>query len=297
MPTVSAIIPTHNRSQTVLRALRSVYAQRIPVNDVIVIDDGASDDTAARVQAEFPGVNLICQTQHGVSHARNRGIDAAQGEWLAFLDSDDEWLPMKIKTQLDAIRNNPSFRLCHSNEIWIRNGRRVNPMDKHRKHGGWIFEHCLPRCAISPSSVLLHRSTIEEFGTFDESLPVCEDYDLWLRMTAALPALYIAEPLVKKYGGHSDQLSRSRWGMDRYRIQSLEKLLAAKTLTAVQERQALEELTRKIDIYLTGARRRQRQNEIAIYACKEAFYRRLLASSSFLGTTETVRTEEARMCV
>ena len=297
MPTVSAIIPTHNRSQTVLRALRSVYAQRIPVNEVIVIDDGSSDDTAARVQAAFPGVNLICQTQHGVSHARNRGIDAAQGEWLAFLDSDDEWLPMKIETQLDAVRNNPSSRICHSNEIWIRNGRRVNPMDKHRKHGGWIFEHCLPRCAISPSSVLLHRSTIEEFGAFDESLPVCEDYDLWLRMTAALPALYIAEPLVKKYGGHSDQLSRSRWGMDRYRIQSLEKLLAAKTLTAVQERQALEELTRKIDIYLTGARRRQRQNEIAIYACKEAFYRRLLASSSFLGTTEAVRTEEARMCV
>ena len=297
MPTVSAIIPTHNRSQTVLRALRSVYAQRIPVNEVIVIDDGSSDDTAARVQAEFPWVNLICQTQHGVSHARNRGIDAAQGEWLAFLDSDDEWLPMKIETQLDAVRNNPSSRICHSNEIWIRNGRRVNPMDKHRKHGGWIFEHCLPRCAISPSSVLLHRSTIEEFGAFDENLPVCEDYDLWLRMTAALPALYIAEPLVKKYGGHSDQLSRSRWGMDRYRIQSLEKLLAAKTLPAVQERQALEELTRKIDIYLTGARRRQRQNEIAIYACKEAFYRRLLASSSFLGTTETVRTEEARMCV
>ena len=297
MPTVSAIIPTHNRSQTVLRALRSVYAQRILVNEVIVIDDGSSDDTVARIQAEFPGVILICQAQHGVSHARNRGIDAAQGEWLAFLDSDDEWLPMKIETQLDAVRNNPSSRICHSNEIWIRNGRRVNPMDKHRKHGGWIFEHCLPRCAISPSSVLLHRSTIEEFGAFDESLPVCEDYDLWLRMTAALPALYIAEPLVKKYGGHSDQLSRSRWGMDRYRIQSLEKLLAAKTLTAVQERQALEELTRKIDIYLTGARRRQRQNEIAIYACKEAFYRRLLASSSFLGTTETVRTEEARMCV
>ena len=297
MPTVSAISPTHNRSQTVLRALRSVYAQRIPVNEVIVIDDGSSDDTAAQVQAEFPGVNLICQTQHGVSHARNRGIDAAQSEWLAFLDSDDEWLPMKIETQLDAVRNNPSSRICHSNEIWIRNGRRVNPMDKHRKHGGWIFKHCLTRCAISPSSVLLHRSAIEEFGNFDESLPVCEDYDLWLRMTAALPAMHIADPLVKKYGGHSDQLSRSRWGMDRYRIRSLEKLLAAKTLTAMQERQALEELTRKIDIYLTGARRRRRQNEIAIYACKEAFYRRLLASNSFPGATEAVWTEEARTCV
>ena len=190
MPTVSAIIPTHNRSQTLLRALRSVYSQRIPVNEVIVIDDGSSDDTAARIQAEFPGVNLICQAQNGVSHARNRGIDAAQGEWLAFLDSDDEWLPIKVETQLNAVRNNPSFRICHSNEIWIRNGRRVNPMDKHRKHGGWIFEHCLtPLRHISPSSVLLHRSVVEEFGNFDESLPVCEDYDLWLRLTATLSAV------------------------------------------------------------------------------------------------------------
>ena len=297
MPTVSASIPTYNRGRTVLRALRSVYAQRIPVNEVIVIDDGSSDDTAERIQTEFPGVNLICQAQHGVSHARNRGIDAARGEWLAFLDSDDEWLPIKIETQLNAVRNNSSSRICHSNEIWIRKGHRVNPMDKHRKHGGWIFEHCLPRCAISPSSVLLHRSAVEEFGNFDESLPVCEDYDLWLRLTATLPVMLISEPLVKKYGGHTDQLSRSRWGMDRYRIRSLEKLLAAKTLTAVQEQQALEELTRKIDIYLAGARRRQRKNEIAIYACKEAFYRGLLASGSFPGVTETVRVEEVRTCV
>ena len=297
MPTVSAIIPTHNRSQTVLRALRSVYAQRILVNEVIVIDDGSSDDTVARIQAEFPGVILICQTQHGVSHARNRGIDAAQGEWLAFLDSDDEWLPIKVETQLNAVRNDPSSRICHSNEIWIRNGRRVNPMNKHKKHGGWIFEHCLPRCVISPSSVLLHRSAIEEFGNFDESLPVCEDYDLWLRLTATLPVIHIPKPLIKKYGGHADQLSGSRWGMDRYRIWSLEKLLAAKTLTAAQERQALGELTRKIDIYLTGARRRRRRNEIAIYACKVAFHRGLLASSSFSGVTEAMRTEEARSCV
>ena len=125
--------------------------------------------------------------------------------------------------------------------------------------GDGFFEHCLPRCVISPSSVLLHRSAIEEFGNFDESLPVCEDYDLWLRLTATLPVMLISEPLVKKYGGHTDQLSRSRWGMDRYRIRSLETLLAAKTLTAAQKQQALEELTRKIDIYLAGARRRQRK--------------------------------------
>ena len=297
MPTVSAIIPTHNRARTVLRALHSVYAQRVPVNEVIVIDDGSSDDTVERIRVEFPEVVLICQNQHGVSHARNRGIDAARSEWLAFLDSDDEWLAIKVETQLNAMRDYPTFRICHSNEIWIRNGRRVNPMDKHKKHSGWIFEHCLPRCAISPSSVLLHRSVIEEFGNFDESLPVCEDYDLWLRLTAVLPVVHITEPLVRKYGGHADQLSHSRWGMDRYRIRSLEKLLAAKTLTAVQERQALEELTGKINIYLAGARRRQRENEIAIYARKKTFYHGLLESSSLPGVAEAVRTEEVRACV
>ena len=276
--TVSAIIPTHNRSGSIIRALKSVYAQQTALDEIIVVDDGSTDDTAELIKCEFPEALLISQERHGVSHARNRGVDAAQGEWLAFLDSDDEWLPNKIQAQLEMVSGNSGSLIVHSDEIWIRNGKRVNPMKKHKKHGGWIFEHCLERCVISPSSVLLHCSLFHEFGNFDETLPVCEDYDLWLRLTATLPVLHIPRPLVRKYGGHSDQLSRSEWGIDRYRIRSLEKLLSSKKLKTEQIGYALAELIRKIEIYLTGAYRRQRYAEIQCYEEKKAFYENMQSS-------------------
>lgn len=275
MPTVSAIIPTYNRSGTIMRALRSVYAQQDLIDEVIVVDDGSIDDTIRIIGCEFPEVLLISQERHGVSHARNRGIDAAQSEWLAFLDSDDEWLPKKLQVQLAAINENLESRIIHSDEIWIRNGKRVNPMNKHKKHGGWIFERCLRRCVISPSSVLLHQSIFQEFGDFDETLPICEDYDFWLRLTSVLPVTHIPKHLVTKYGGHPDQLSRSEWGLDRYRIRSLEKLLASKTLTTKQMTPTLTELIRKIDIYLTGAYRRKRYGEAQYYEEKKTFYKRI----------------------
>jgi len=258
-----------------MRALRSVYAQQDLIDEVIVVDDGSIDDTISVIGCEFPEALLISQKRHGVSHARNRGIDAAQGEWLAFLDSDDEWLPKKIQVQLAAVNEDLESRIVHGDEIWIRNGKRVNPMNKHKKHGGWIFERCLRRCLISPSSVLLHRSIFQEFGNFDETLPVCEDYDFWLRLTSLLPVIHIPKPLVTKYGGHPDQLSRSEWGIDRYRIRSLEKLLASKKLTTKQIAPTLTELIRKIDIYLIGAYRRKRYSEAQCYEQKKTFYKHI----------------------
>ncbi len=100
------------------------------------------------------------------------------------------------------------MRVCHTDEIWIRNGRRVNARKKHGKKGGWIFQHCLPLCAMSPSSIMIHRDVFTALGGFDERLPACEDYDLWLRITARYPVLFTRQPLIEKYGGHDDQLSR-----------------------------------------------------------------------------------------
>jgi len=285
--TVSAIIPTYNRVGPIIRALQSVYAQQTVLDEIIVVDDGSTDDTAGRIKCEFPETLLISQERHGVSHARNRGIDAAQGEWIAFLDSDDEWLPNKIQTQLGMVSGSSESLIIHSDEIWIRNGRRVNPMKKHKKHGGWIFEQCLERCVISPSSVLLHSSIFQQFGNFDETLPVCEDYDLWLRLTAMLPVLHIPRPLVRKYGGHSDQLSRSEWGIDRYRIRSLEKLLSSKKLKTEQMGAALAELIRKIEIYLAGAYRRQRYAEIKCYEEKKAFYENMQSNSLLTASSKS----------
>ena len=294
MSKVSVIIPTYNRGEVVLRALRSVFAQDHAVDQVIVVDDGSTDDTIERVERNFPGVELIVQTNHGVSHARNRGIERARNEWLAFLDSDDEWLPGKITAQLAAIMSDGISRVCHSDEIWVRNGRRVNPMNKHRKYGGDIFLHCLPRCVMSPSSVVLHRSVVEELGGFDETLPVCEDYDLWLRIASQTTVLYVPEKLLIKYGGHEDQLSRSSWGMDRYRIQALEKLLLSEVLSETQSQKAIAEMLRKIEIYVAGARRRHRWQEVQRYTQKRTYYESSVAVSS--GLEQPSEAPESRSC-
>ena len=294
MSKVSVIIPTYNRGEAVLRALRSVFAQDHAVDQVIVVDDGSTDDTIGRVERNFPGVELIVQTNHGVSHARNRGIERARNEWLAFLDSDDEWLPGKITAQLAAIMSDGISRVCHSDEIWVRNGRRVNPMNKHRKYGGDIFLHCLPRCVMSPSSVVLHRSVVEELGGFDETLPVCEDYELWLRIACQTTVLYVPEKLLIKYGGHEDQLSRSSWGMDRYRIQALEKLLLSEVLSETQSQKAIAEMLRKIEIYVAGAGRRHRWQEVQRYTQKRAHYENSVAVSS--GLEQPSEVPESRSC-
>ena len=294
MSKVSVIIPTYNRGEVVLRALRSVFAQDHAVDQVIVVDDGSTDDTIERVERNFPGVELIVQTNHGVSHARNRGIERARNEWLAFLDSDDEWLPGKITAQLAAIMSDGISRVCHSDEIWVRNGRRVNPMNKHRKYGGDIFLHCLPRCVMSPSSVVLHRSVVEELGGFDETLPVCEDYELWLRIACQTTVLYVPEKLLIKYGGHEDQLSRSSWGMDRYRIQALEKLLLSEVLSETQSQKAIAEMLRKIEIYVAGAGRRHRWQEVQRYTQKRAHYENSVAVSS--GLEQPSEAPESRSC-
>jgi glycosyltransferase involved in cell wall biosynthesis len=200
---ISVVIPTCNRAHTLARALDSVLAQTQPAAEVIVVDDGSEDETGALLHRAYPQVTALRQNNRGVSHARNRGIRAARHDWIAFLDSDDCWLPDKLATQSQALRAAPAYRLCHSDEIWIRRGRRVNPMHKHTKHGGEIFLRCLPRCAISPSTTVVHKALLEEFGGFDEALPACEDYDLWLRICARYPVLHIARQLAVRYGGHS----------------------------------------------------------------------------------------------
>ena len=268
---VSVIIPTHNRAQLLERALQSVLAQAESAQEIIVVDDGSNDDTAEIVRVRFPQVQYIRQHNHGVSHARNRGIAASRGDWLAFLDSDDEWLPRKLTSQEELLAANPQYKICHTDEIWIRNGTRVNAMKKHAKAGGFIFERCLPLCVASPSSALIHRSVFDEVGLFNEDLPACEDYDLWLRICARFPVLYVNRPLIIKYGGHADQLSHRYPAMDRFRIIALENILQ-ENLSPQYYRAALNMLITKIDIYLHGAIKRGKQQDITKYRQKQRYY-------------------------
>ncbi|MBT8148199.1 MAG: glycosyltransferase, partial [Gammaproteobacteria bacterium] len=218
----------------------------------------------------------------GVSKARNYGVARSSGDWLAFLDSDDEWLPDKLQRQMTALQQQPDYQLCHTEEIWIRNGRRVNPMTKHAKAGGHIFENCLPLCAISPSSVIIKRDLFEQVGGFDEQLPACEDYDLWLRICARNPVIFLEQPLIRKYGGHADQLSRKYWGMDRFRISALEKILQSGLLDDQQLAAATDILIQKCEILANGAAKRGNRERAAYYTTKLASYR--IASSEQLNS-------------
>lgn len=260
--TVSVVIPTFNRATFITRALDSVAAQTCPVSEIIVVDDGSTDGTETIIRRNYPSVKLIRQANHGVSHARNIGISNAAGEWIALLDSDDAWMPKKIERQFDFLARHPRYCVVHCNEIWMRRGTRVNQKEKHRKYGGHIFSRCLPLCAISPSASLIHRSVFDAVGRFDESLPACEDYDMWLRICARYPVLYVDEGLIFKYGGHPDQLSRKYWGMDRFRIRAIAKLLDQQELTDEHRKAAVNTLLEKIEIYLQGAAKRRNRSHV-----------------------------------
>jgi len=259
---ISVIIPTYNRKETLSRALESVFEQTFEPFEILIIDDGSDDGTQEWIRENYPLVKYIYQDNAGVSNARNNAIRISKGEWIALLDSDDEWLPDKLKNQVRLINNNPSYKFCHTNEIWIRDGVRVNQMKKHQKYGGQIFEHCLDICRISPSSSLIKKSVFEEIGFFDETLKVCEDYDLWLRIAARYPVLFLDQPLIKKYGGHSDQLSKVLKGIEQYRIQSLEKIILSNILTKYQKNKAKDMLLYKLNIYGGGLEKRKKTKEI-----------------------------------
>ena len=273
---ITVIITSYNRGEIIGRAVDSVLGQTRSADEIILVDDGSSDNTDQLIKEKYPDIKYIWQENRGIGHARNTGISQARGIWIAFLDSDDEWLPSKLKDQLKTLQHQPDYKICHTNEIWIRNGKRVNPMKKHEKSGGLIFKNCLPLCIISPSSVIIHRSVFEEHGLFDESLPVCEDYDLWLRFCAFLPILYLEKPQIIKYGGHSDQLSNKYWGMDRFRIIALEKIIKNPKLSPEDKDAATHILIEKIEIYIQGAAKRRKVDEVELYEAKKTKYLQML---------------------
>tara|TARA_B100000886_G_C20420628_1_gene491385 strand:+ start:2105 stop:2941 length:837 start_codon:yes stop_codon:yes gene_type:complete len=259
---ISVIIPTYNRKHTLHRAIDSVLNQTFKPLEIIVVDDGSNDGTGEWVEEIYPSIKYIFIKNSGVSAARNTGVRSANGQWIAFLDSDDEWMPEKLEQQTLLLGADREAALCHTNEIWIRNGVRVNQLKKHTKFGGYIFEKCLDMCRISPSSAILSKKLFTSIGYFDESLKVCEDYDMWLRVAAKHKILFLDYPLITKYGGHRDQLSRVKSGIEKYRIRSLEAILSSKTLSEKQFFTAKHVLIQKLKIYQNGVTKRKRYTEL-----------------------------------
>jgi len=262
MTKVSAIIPTYNRLPLLKEAVDSILAQDFEDLELIVVDDGSTDGTCEEIKKYGGRVKLLEQPQNrGVSAARNRGILHARGKYIAFLDSDDLWVKDKLKAQVSFLENNPQYPLCYTDEIWIRKGKRVNPRIKHYKYSGWIFEKCLPLCIISPSSAVMRRTVFSKVGLFDEALPVCEDYDLWLRITARFPVFFLNRKLIIKRGGHPDQLSSRSWGNDRYRVIALEKLLSEPFIGPDERKMILEEMKKKSRVLSQGFLKRGNELE------------------------------------
>ena len=263
-PLVSVILPTYNRAWTLKTAIDSVLFQNYPNIELIVIDDGSRDNTKELLKGYKNQIKVLTQENAGVSAARNRGIEKSRGEFIALLDSDDSWDKRKISCQMDFFMANPEALICQTQEVWIRNHKRVNPKIKHKKPSGMIFEQSLNLCLVSPSAVMMKREIFEQKGYFNEKFLVCEDYDLWLRISSTIPVFLIDKPYTIKNGGHRDQLS-SLHSQDKFRIRSLKNFLDSNMLTEDQSLKATKVFKKKCDIYGNGCIKRGRQEEGGYY--------------------------------
>lgn len=252
------------------RAIESVLGQTHQADEIIVIDDGSIDNTSQILQ-KFPNIKYIYQKNSGVSSARNLGIRNASFEWIAFLDSDDEWIDSKLQEQVLFHKGNSGVLMSYTDEIWLRDALNVKIPKKFRKIGKDVFSENLSFCNIAPSSALLHKSIFASIGLFDESLDVCEDYDLWLRIMIKNKIALVDKKLIRKYAGHEDQLSFKYWGMDRFRVFTLEKLLKNKNKISDKKIQMIKkELLKKYTLLLKGAVKHEREEDIEIYEGKMA---------------------------
>lgn len=257
-PLISVIVPTFNRAELLNRAIGSVMAQSFKDFDLWIVDDGSTDNTKEVVlkligkYKEENKIHYLKTENKGVSSARNWGVEHSKGKWLAFLDSDDQWLKDKLEKQVDYTKENSDVPLVHGEEIWIRKGKRVNQKKIHKKCGGRIFQKCVPLCLISPSAVMIRRDVFNQHGGFDEEFTVCEDYDLWLKLTSLYKVGFIETPIIKKYGGHPDQLSHKFKAMDYWRVRALFRILSLRDLSSENVNMVKEEIIKKSQILIEG---------------------------------------------
>jgi glycosyltransferase involved in cell wall biosynthesis len=265
-PLVSIIIPVYNRSSLVIEAVTSALDQTYRNREIVVVDDGSSDTTPS-VLARVPGIELLRTEHTGRAGAtRNEGIRYSRGDLIAFLDSDDLWMPHKLEKQVGFMMQNSDLEISHTRELWRRGDRTVSQKGQRHRRAGDIFADALRKCIIGPSTVMLRRGVLEQVGPFDPTLEIAEDYELWLRVCARYSVGYIDEPLTVKRAGHGDQLSEKYGQIEIFRIEALQKLLEGKVFTAQQHTLAARELARKCEIYAAGCAKRGREEESLRFA-------------------------------
>lgn len=264
-PRFSVIIPTYNRINFINLCIDSVLAQTYSDFELIVVDDGSMDHTISRM-SEYAGkgLNYIRIDHRGVSGARNEGIKIARGDYIAFLDSDDRWDKEKFSKTAEYIKKFPNINIFHTDEIWYKEGKVLNQKKKHKRPSGYVYPNCLPLCCIGMSTSVVKKELFDEIGLFDESMPACEDYDLWLRACYDHEVILIPEPLTIKDGGRKDQLSNQP-GLDKYRVYALKKMLKSGLLNEKQNEITRKELLKKSRIYANGALKRGKSEEAEKY--------------------------------
>ena len=243
---ISVIIPTYNRANFLPEAIESVINQTQKADEIIIIDDGSTDNTI-KILYEYKNLKIIQTKNLGVSHARNRGIKEAKNEWVLFLDSDDAWIKNKLEKQIDFHKKNPNILFSHTGEKWIRDGKNIKYPKSLEKPQGNCFLENTSTCKIASSSAMVHKSIFEDIGYFDENMRVCEDYDMWLRISLKYKIGLIQDELITKYAGHP-QLSSTIFAIDRYHIYSLLKFLKTPYRDEIEK-----EILRKCNILKKGA--------------------------------------------
>ena len=248
---VDIIIPSYNRKRLLKRAVSSLYNQTYHNWRLFIVDDGSTDGTSKEDYGDKSQLLSLNQNK-GVSYARNYGIRQGRAEWIAFLDSDDEWLPDKLEKQIEYSHKQPNCSLIHCDELWLKKGQILNQKKHHKKQGGRIFIPCVDLCCISPSAALIKRKIFDQIGFFKEDFPVCEDYDFWLRYSSRYDVGFLDTALVVKHGGHWDQLSKKYTAMDYWRVKALYPFLEDKHLSSAERKKVRQVLVKKTKILLKG---------------------------------------------
>jgi glycosyltransferase involved in cell wall biosynthesis len=270
-----------------LEAIDSVVAQSFTEFELIVIDDGSTDGTGEHLTRLAKPIRIERIEHSGPAAARNRGVALACAPMIAFLDSDDLWAPTKLERQLAFMNANPGCAISQTNEIWMRNGRRVNPGLRHRKRAGDIFIDSLRTCLISMSATMMRADLFRSLTGFDEIMRAAEDYDLWLRILIDHEAGLLDEPLVTRRGGHPDQTSATT-AIDRFRILALTKLLADDGLSPERRTAVVEVLAEKCRIYGGGLMRRGKIDQAQLFE-RVASQAQNLRAAEISGALKSIR--------
>jgi glycosyltransferase involved in cell wall biosynthesis len=258
---ISVIIPVFNRIKSLKTAIESVLCQTYRNFEIIVINDGSKFSLEKHLHPYQHKVRLIEFTKNqGVSFARNIGIEKSNGDFIAFLDSDDIWLPFKLKLQIDFLKKH-NLNVVHTDEFWWKKGIFINQGKRHIKYGGKILTNILDICRISPSSVLIKKDIFYNIGLFDTKLMACEDYDLWLRLSSQYEIGYIPlKTIIKRYF-LQNHLSSEIKHLEYLRLLSLCKFLKnTKKINFIERKNIHDEINKKFFIVKQGINKKRLQN-------------------------------------